>query len=123
MAPEQSKGEPADSRADIYSLGIVIYELLTGQPPYHGGNSLDVILQHITHSIPNILQRRSDLPPAMKTVMQIALAKNPADRYQTTQDFSEAFSRAIHGSMFHVQTPAYVEPDQADIQSQPNQSS
>ncbi|MEO8396431.1 MAG: protein kinase, partial [Chloroflexota bacterium] len=103
MAPEQSRGDAADFRADIYSLGIVIYELLTGQPPYQGKNSLDIILQHITRPTPSILQVRPDLPPGIETVMELVLAKNPADRYQTTQDFSEALSRAIHGSMFHTQ--------------------
>ena len=122
MAPEQSRGEPADFRADIYSLGIVIYELLAGQPPYQGVSAVDVILQHITRPTPNILHLRPDLPPAMEYVMQLVLAKKSADRYQTTQDFSEAFSRAIHGSMFHVQAPSFSETTQTDVPAKPNTS-
>lgn len=98
MSPEQSKGKGGDARTDIYSLGVVIYEILTGRPPYISDTPLDIIHQHVARAIPSITKARSDLPPAMDGVMDRALAKEPEHRFQTALEFSEAFMRAIRSA-------------------------
>jgi predicted ATPase/class 3 adenylate cyclase/tRNA A-37 threonylcarbamoyl transferase component Bud32 len=97
MAPEQSKDEPADHRADIYSLGVVAYEMLSGQPPYISANSLKMMMKHVNDPIPSMSRARNDLPPGLEIVMQNVLAKTPEARYQTVAEFCEAFSAALHG--------------------------
>src|SRR5262249_42581998 len=97
MAPEQSKDEAPDHRADIYSLGVVTYELLAGQPPYIAANSLQMMLMHVNYPIPRISEARKDLPPGMEPVMRRVLAKKREMRFQTVAEFCEAFSAAVHG--------------------------
>lgn len=83
MSPEQALGKPIDGRADIYSLGVVIFEMLSGDIPYKADSSLQQAMQHVNAPIPSIRARRPNLPPAVEGVINRALAKDPAGRYQT----------------------------------------
>ncbi len=96
MSPEQGQGKPVDGRADIYALGIMVFEMLTGRQPFLAETPMMIILQHITESAPRLHDIRPDLPAAMQPVLDQVLAKNPADRYQTATEFAEAFSAALH---------------------------
>jgi serine/threonine protein kinase len=96
MAPEQGQGLQVDQRVDVYALGAMVYEMLTGQQPFSGRTPMQMILSHISDPIPDIRKIRKDLPAEMSAVFQIALAKNPKDRYQTAGEFAEAFSRVLH---------------------------
>ncbi len=91
MSPEQGRGEPTDERTDIYSLGIVLFELLSGHVPFDGETTLAVILKQVTESLPPIL----GLSPELEFVLKRALAKKPDDRYQTPNDLADAFNAAI----------------------------
>jgi serine/threonine protein kinase len=97
IAPEQAQNSPLDGRADIYSLGIVVYEMLAGKQPYKSETPVQVILQHITAPTPRVSEAVPNLPPLLDTVMDTALAKEPADRYATAGAFAEDFKRAIKG--------------------------
>lgn len=96
MAPEQAQGMEVDERADIYALGTVIFELLTGQQPYQADTVMQVLVKQINDPVPSLLEVRPDLSESLDDVMQKVLAKNPDDRYSTAADFAEDFSRALH---------------------------
>ncbi|MFZ2053982.1 MAG: serine/threonine-protein kinase [Candidatus Aminicenantales bacterium] len=83
MSPEQVKGQTVDKRSDIFALGVILYELLTGKKPF-GGDNMSTIVYRIVHEEPErITNINKDLPPAYESVVRKALAKNPDDRYQS----------------------------------------
>jgi serine/threonine protein kinase len=92
MSPEQAQGEGIDGRSDIYGLGVIMFELLTGQQPYHGDTPMSVVIKHITDPIPNILDVMPDLPPEIETVIEKAMAKDRNERYPTVKALSEALN-------------------------------
>jgi len=86
MSPEQVKGQTVDKRSDIFALGVILYELLTGKKPF-GGDNMSTIVYRIVHEEPErITDINKDLPPAYESVVRKALAKNPDDRYQSCRD-------------------------------------
>jgi serine/threonine protein kinase len=91
MSPEQAQGEKVDHRTDIYSLGIILYEMLAGRVPFDGDSAMAIIYQHIHEPPPPI----EDLPPQLQAVIDRALAKNPDERYQTAGQVAAGFNEAI----------------------------
>lgn len=98
MSPEQGQGKPVDGRADIYALGVMVFEMLTGKQPYKADNPMMIILQHINNPVPEMHELNAAVPLSLQPVLDKALAKNPADRYQTATEFAEDFSAALHQS-------------------------
>ena len=89
MSPEQAAGErDLDARSDLYSVGCVLYEMLTGEPPFTGANVQAIIARHIAERAPSISVVRPDLPESVEAMVRRALAKTPADRFATAADFS-----------------------------------
>jgi serine/threonine protein kinase len=95
MSPEQANGQPVDGRTDVYALGVVMYEMLTGRQPFSAETPLQLLLKHLNEPPPLLRDQMKDLPPALDIVLQRALAKDPADRYQTAAQFAQAFAQAI----------------------------
>ncbi|HIP96746.1 MAG TPA: hypothetical protein EYH32_05965, partial [Anaerolineae bacterium] len=87
MSPEQAQGLAVDRRSDIYSLGAVLYEAVTGRPPFGPDSPIAVILRQINEPITPPHTLRSDLPAEMERIILKALAKSPADRYQRMEEF------------------------------------
>lgn len=108
MAPEQGQGFPVDHTADIYSLGVIVYEMLTGQQPYEADTPIQVVIKHINEPPPSITLARPGLPAGLEAVMLRVLAKNPKDRYSTATAFAQAFSRTIHSD--EISASAYQSP-------------
>ena len=106
MSPEQAQGSKVDHRADIYSLGVVLYEMLAGRVPFEGDSTLAVIYKHINEPPPLI----DSIPEQLQAVISKALEKNPDDRYQNARDLAEDFYDAIgmRGEMEMVASPAPV---------------
>jgi serine/threonine protein kinase/WD40 repeat protein len=98
MSPEQGQGFPIDHRSDIYSMGIVLYEMVTGRVPYSADTPIAVIFMHVSDPLPIPQKFRSDLPDAAQNVILKALSKNPDDRYQTCGEFAKAFTIALSQS-------------------------
>lgn len=97
MAPEQVQGELVNERADLYSLGVILYQMVTGTKPFQNVTPMRIAAQHTPPSPPHTL--RPDLPLAAEQVILRALAKYPADRYASGQDLVTAFSRALTGQI------------------------
>lgn len=96
ISPEQAEsGRSADSRSDLYSVATVLFEMLAGRPPYEGDTAVDIVIKHMNEKVPSICRLRPDLPMEMDTFMQKALAKSPANRFATPQDFIAALEKLI----------------------------
>ena len=97
MSPEQGLGEAVDARCDIYALGVLLYEMITGRVPYEAETPLAVVLKHINDPLPMPRHVRPDLPEAVERVILKAMAKAPADRWQTPREMVDALNRAVAG--------------------------
>ena len=105
MSPEQAEGRPLDARADVYSLGVVLFEMVTGREPFQADTPMAMLLKHITEPMPSPRAYRPDLPPGVEQVILRATMKDPGGRYPSTLAFAEAFERAVRD----------VAPEESDI--------
>lgn len=97
ISPEQARGEPADTRSDIYSLGAVLYEILTGRPPFSGENPVAVAIKHIQDNPAPVNQVNPEVPHALATIVEKSMAKNPNLRYQSVSAMADDLKNLFNG--------------------------
>ena len=104
LSPEQARGAPVDQRSDLYSIGVVLYEMLTGQVPFTGETPVEIAMKHLsdTPRPPSLL--RPDIPPDLDMVVLRALAKNPEDRFQTAEEMDAELERVASGAGVTAET-------------------
>ena len=109
MAPEQVIGEEIDARADLYSLGVVLYQMVTGTTPFQGETPMQIAAQHLQIPPPSPQMLRPDLPVTAEQVMLRSLAKRPSDRYMRAQDLANAFRMSLVGTGIQLgSSPTYT---------------
>jgi len=98
MSPEQIQGDKEiDGRSDIYSMGVVLYQMLSGSVPFSGTTAASVMMMHLINPVPQIHDQNKTLPIGVQSVLETAMAKNPKDRYQSAGEFAKAIQAVTTG--------------------------
>jgi len=104
LSPEQARGSPVDQTSDLYSVGVVLFELLTGQVPFTGDTPLEIAMKHLSEVPKPPSELRPEVPHDLDLVVLRALAKDPADRYQTAEEMDADLERVLKGMPVGTET-------------------
>ena len=114
MSPQQVKEQMLDHRTDIYSLGVVMYQMLTGQLPFQASNNYNMVYQIINTPPTAVSQLRKDIPAALDGIVSKAMAKDIDDRYQTWADFAHDLAQAFRNKAVKAPTREFAESEKFD---------
>lgn len=117
LSPEQGTGRPIDHRSDIYSLGIVLFQMLSGQVPFTGTSPVAVAIKHALEEPPSLTELNPMIPPEIEAVVMKALAKEPEDRYNSAGALAEALHKAVYGP--DAPTPFHLSAKTPIVRSEP----
>ncbi len=128
IAPEIVQGQYIDKRSDVYALGAILFEMLSGQPPFTGSDPLSVAKQHVENPVPSLRALCPDLPVALESVVNQALERDPARRFQRASELAEAFdqvSRGATGPLYRLEERAKPSSGQRNerVQAMPMEGS
>jgi len=104
LSPEQARGGEVDPRSDLYSLGVVLYELLTGKTPFDGETPVEIAMKHLSNAPKPPSKLRPDIPPELDMVVLRALSKSPDDRYQSADEMEADLERVARGARVSATT-------------------
>ena len=104
MSPEQAQGNDIDGRSDVYGLGVIVYQMLSGQQPYSADTPMGVVVKHITEPVPEILKTLPSLPSEVDNLIKTSMAKDRTKRYSTAIDLAKALNVAAFGSEGNIPT-------------------
>jgi serine/threonine protein kinase len=98
LSPEQAEGKEVDIRSDIYSLGITLFEILTGRRPYEADNAVDIVLKHLQEPVPSLREFDGEIPGEVDELVKRCLAKDPEERFRTPGELMEAIDETLRGA-------------------------
>ena len=111
LPPEQASGKGCTIKSDIYSMGIIFYELLSGSLPFRGENAVEIALKHMKEPLPSLREEHPEIPQSIENIIRRATAKNPKNRYETARDMHEDLLTALDESRMDEEPYQYKYPE------------
>ena len=115
LPPEQASGKRCTTKSDIYSMGIIFYELLSGSLPFKGENAVEIALKHMRDPLPSLREENSAIPQSIENIIKRATAKNPKNRYENAKEMHEDLLRALDDDRINEEPLKYKYPEHDEV--------
>ena len=119
LPPEQASGKGATIKSDIYSMGILFYELLTGKLPFKGDNAVEIALKHMKNDIPSVREQNDSIPQSVENIILKATAKNPKNRYETVSDMHDDLLTCMNEDRKNEKKISFTYPEHENEEAKP----